>query len=77
MDSVLIVPPENIGKNFIPEEYLPKGQDEYYQRNNQSVPPNQDGGTCAQMRLNDWLKMITPLTTGMKYWLLISLIQSD
>ena len=39
MDSVLIVPPENIGKNFIPEEYLPKGQDEYYQRNNQSVPP--------------------------------------
>jgi hypothetical protein len=39
MDSVLIVPPENIGKNFIPEEYLPKGQDEYYQRNKQTVAP--------------------------------------
>lgn len=39
MANVLIVPPENIGKNFIPEEYLPKGKDEFYQRNKQSVPP--------------------------------------
>lgn len=39
MDKVLIIPPENIGKNFIPKEYLPKGKDEYYQRNKQTVPP--------------------------------------
>jgi hypothetical protein len=39
MDNVLIVPPENIGKNFIPAEYLPKGKNEYYQRNKQSIPP--------------------------------------
>jgi hypothetical protein len=39
MDNVLIVPPENIGKNFIPPEYLPKGKDEYYQRNRQTVAP--------------------------------------
>ena len=38
MDNVLIVPPENIGKNFIPPEYLPKGKDEYYQRNKQTHP---------------------------------------
>lgn len=39
MDKVLIVPQENIGKNFVPPEYLPKGKDEYYLRNRQSVPP--------------------------------------
>jgi hypothetical protein len=39
MDKVLIVPQENIGKNFIPPEYLPKGKDEYYLRNRQSAPP--------------------------------------
>jgi Domain of unknown function (DUF4954) len=39
MDKVLIVPPENIGQNFIPSEYLPKGQDEYFQRNKQTIPP--------------------------------------
>ena len=39
MDNVLIVPPENIGKNFVPAEYLPKGQDEYFQRNKQTIPP--------------------------------------
>ena len=39
MDNVLIVPPENIGKNFIPSEYLPKGKDEYFHRNQQTIPP--------------------------------------
>jgi hypothetical protein len=39
MDKVLIVPPENIGKNFIPLEYLPKDKDEYFQRNKQTIPP--------------------------------------
>jgi hypothetical protein len=39
MDKVLVVPPENIGKNFIPAEYLPKDQDEYFLRNIQSSPP--------------------------------------
>ena len=39
MDRVLILPPENIGKNFVPTEYLPEGKDEYYIRNILSVPP--------------------------------------
>ncbi|MFW6099989.1 MAG: DUF4954 family protein [Bacteroidota bacterium] len=39
MDKVLIVPRENIGRNFIPSEYLPKGEDEYFQRNKQVMPP--------------------------------------
>jgi hypothetical protein len=39
MDSVVIVPQENIGKNFIPSEYLPKGKNEYYQRNKQIIAP--------------------------------------
>jgi len=39
MDKVLILKPGNIGKNFIPKEYLPKGKDEYYQRNKQTLPP--------------------------------------
>ncbi len=39
MDRVSIVSPENIGKNFIPLEYLPKGKDEYYQRNKQTNTP--------------------------------------
>ena len=39
MDKVLIVPQENIGKNFIPAGYLPKGKDENYLRNTQSPPP--------------------------------------
>ncbi len=39
MDSVSIVPLENIGKNFVPAEYLPKGKDEYYLRNRQSRTP--------------------------------------
>jgi hypothetical protein len=39
MNNILILPPENIGKNFIPPEYLPKGKDEYYQREKQTRPP--------------------------------------
>jgi hypothetical protein len=39
MDEVILVIPENMGKNFIPKEYLPEGKDEYYQRNNQLTVP--------------------------------------
>jgi NDP-sugar pyrophosphorylase family protein len=39
MDKVLIVPSENIGKNFIPAEYLPEGKNEYYQREKQIISP--------------------------------------
>ena len=39
MDKVLIVVPENMGKNFIPTEYLPDGKDEYYLRDNQTHTP--------------------------------------
>ena len=36
MDKVIVVPQENIGKNFIPAEYLPPDKDEYYLRNKQT-----------------------------------------
>ncbi len=39
MDSVKILRPEDIGRNFIPSKYLAKGKDEYYQRNKQTIPP--------------------------------------
>ncbi len=39
MDRVSVVALENIGKNFIPFEYLPQDKDEYYQRNKQTITP--------------------------------------
>lgn len=36
MDTVSILPANNLGRNFIPEEYLPDGRDEYYYRNIQN-----------------------------------------
>src|SRR3989304_5551398 len=39
MDEVRILAPDNMGKNFIPLEYLPNNKDEYYQRNKQTIPP--------------------------------------
>ncbi len=39
MDNVIILPPESIGRKFIPAEYLPKGKDEYYLRDRQSKTP--------------------------------------
>jgi hypothetical protein len=39
MDEVLIVAPENMGRNFIPAGYLPDGKDEYYLRDIQTVKP--------------------------------------
>jgi hypothetical protein len=35
MDNVSVLPRDSFGKNFIPEEYLPKGENEYYLRNKQ------------------------------------------
>jgi hypothetical protein len=39
MDEVIILHLNSIGQNFIPKEYLPDGEDEYYHRNNQSLWP--------------------------------------
>ncbi|MBN2215534.1 MAG: DUF4954 family protein [Bacteroidales bacterium] len=39
MHDVIILPPEKISRDFIPPEYIPKGKDEYYHRNNQTTPP--------------------------------------
>jgi hypothetical protein len=42
MDNVSILPRESFGKNFVPAEYLPKGENEYYLRNRQfSRPPGE------------------------------------
>jgi len=39
MDTVSILSARAIGKNFISKEFLPKGKDEYYQRNQQTLWP--------------------------------------
>jgi hypothetical protein len=39
MDKVLILPPDDMGKNFIPGEYLPDGKNEFYLRDSQIHPP--------------------------------------
>ncbi|MCK5346227.1 MAG: DUF4954 family protein, partial [Candidatus Heimdallarchaeota archaeon] len=39
MRDVTISPAGSIGKGFIPQEFLPKGKDEYYLRNMQSFQP--------------------------------------
>lgn len=36
MDTVSILPANSLGRNFIPEEYLPNEKDEYYCRNIQN-----------------------------------------
>ncbi|HEX2976630.1 MAG TPA: hypothetical protein VHO68_11900 [Bacteroidales bacterium] len=38
-DNVQILSPEQIGKNFIPAEFLPEGKDEYYLRDLQTCKP--------------------------------------
>ncbi|MGE5797154.1 MAG: DUF4954 family protein [Ignavibacteria bacterium] len=39
MDTVSILPAGAIGKNFIPDEFLPNGKDEYYYRDQQTFWP--------------------------------------
>jgi hypothetical protein len=39
MDAVILRPPKEIGYHFIPQEYLPRGKDEYYLRNQQNPRP--------------------------------------
>lgn len=41
MDNVSILPTDSIGRNFIPNEYLPQGKDEYYHRNIQTLWPKE------------------------------------
>lgn len=68
MDNVKILPVGEIGSGFIPREYLPDGQDEYYLRNEQVGKPKdywralrsneieilvKNGNTC-----DDWDNML-------------------
>lgn len=39
MDEVMIVVPENMGRNFVPKQFLPEGKDEYCHRNAQASMP--------------------------------------
>ncbi len=39
MDNVSILAAHSIGRNFIPKKYLPKGKNEYYLRNSQTLWP--------------------------------------
>jgi hypothetical protein len=38
-EDIRILPPNSIGKNFIPAQYIPKGKNEYYLRNTQAPRP--------------------------------------
>lgn len=39
MENVRILAEDSLGRDFIPYEFLPRGEDEYYLRNRQVVPP--------------------------------------
>jgi hypothetical protein len=39
MDDVFLIQPGQLGWNFIPREFLPLGEDEYYHRNRQVIAP--------------------------------------
>jgi NDP-sugar pyrophosphorylase family protein len=39
MENVSIIEAGNLGRNFIPKEYIPEGKDEYYIRNSQLTKP--------------------------------------
>ncbi|MHC4075514.1 MAG: DUF4954 family protein [Planctomycetota bacterium] len=39
MENVSIIEAGNLGRNFIPKEYIPEGKDEYYIRNSQLTQP--------------------------------------
>ena len=39
MSDVRVLPSEKLGRNFVPDQYLPPGKDEYYLRNEQSRKP--------------------------------------
>jgi hypothetical protein len=41
MDNVTILPADSIGRNFIPEQFLPKGKNEYCHRNHQATWPKE------------------------------------
>lgn len=41
METVKVLPPEAMGREFIPAEYLPPGEDEYYLRNLQNRTPRE------------------------------------
>ncbi len=72
MGEVKVLPPERIGHNFIPPEYLPPGEDEFYLRNQQSSRSDgawrqlhaqeievlvKNGNTCDDW---DWLLVTDP-----------------
>lgn len=40
MDTVSVITPDTMGRHFIPKEYLPAGQDEYYLRHTQVPHPD-------------------------------------
>jgi hypothetical protein len=74
VSEVKVLPPERIGHNFIPPEYLPPGEDEFYLRNRQSSRGDgawrqlraqeievlvKNGNTCDDW---DWLLVTDPFT---------------
>ncbi len=74
MSEVKVLPPERIGHNFIPPEYLSPGEDEFYLRNQQSSRSDgawrqlhageiealvKNGNTCDDW---DWLLVTDPFT---------------
>lgn len=50
MAHVHILPPDRLGKNFIPAEFLPKGKDEYYLRD---IQFEKSGITWRQLRASE------------------------
>ena len=56
MDHVKILQTDQIGKNFIPSEYLPKGSDEYYLRDQQFPKKDAAWRHLTHMELEQLIK---------------------
>ncbi|MCJ7812168.1 DUF4954 family protein, partial [bacterium] len=61
MDRVSILIDGNIGKGFIPKEYLPEGKDEYYLRNEQTFWPD---NRWRHLQKDEVKKLIRNLNTA-------------
>ncbi|MEJ2054517.1 MAG: DUF4954 family protein [Calditrichaceae bacterium] len=56
MDEIYISSSDNIGRNFIPNEFLPPGKDEYYFRNQQTLWPQNHWRKLTQNEIDQLIK---------------------
>ena len=61
MDNVSLLVAGSMGKDFIPKEYIPKGKDEHYLRNEQTFWP---GKQWRHLQMNEVERLVRNLNTA-------------